>query len=273
MPFSRSMLRQLAPWLPEQEDTAAITEDAGPDQGKTDEDAQPCDGSSRTVHDAAFDVIEDPSERVREPAHAPRPIQRAAHGGAPERDRIESLRQLLPRTSRLEERVDGNSIKGESWEDLAAQFAHVPTEAADLARALYLLDADAMRRVRDRLYALCGFRGGPIEHLGSSLVTATLQAFAAPKPCGYCKGAGRLLAGTHQVLDGDTGEWLHLPRWEMCPACSGTGLEPASSEYVREALRVSPVTWFALLAEPFDAMIAALNEWQDEARTALQVEG
>ncbi|MFD1555760.1 hypothetical protein ACFSHT_08990 [Paraburkholderia silviterrae] len=246
MPFSNSMLRQLAPWLPEQEDAYATHEETVPD-----------------------DVIDDADELAR----APQPIQQAENCSLPERDRIESLSLLSLKTSRFEERVDGNPTKGEGWEAVASALAHMPTDTADLARAMYLLDADGLRHTRDRLYALSGFRGGPIEHLGLSLVTATLQAFAAPRPCAHCHGAGRLLTGSHDVLDGDTGEWLRLPTYEPCGMCDGAGTAPASGEYVRESLRVSTAVWFALLAAPFDAMVNWLDDRLKEAHAVMSIEG
>lgn len=186
------------------------------------------------------------------------------------RDRLESLSLLVSKTTRLEERVDGRSPNGEGWEGLAAQLAHVSSKAADLARAMYLLDAGALQRVHARLYDLCGFRNGPIANLGASFVTATRQVIAVPKGCGACNGAGRLRAGYIEALDGDTGEWLRLPHYEPCLACGETGFEPASAEYVRETLRVSPAVWFALFAAPFDMLVEVLNEWMTHAYTALQ---
>lgn len=184
------------------------------------------------------------------------------------RNGFESLPQLAAKVGRLSERVDGNPIREDGWEELSGLLGKVSPEAADLARGLYLLDANAMRRTRDRLCSHRSLCSMP-ERFRDSLVMETLHAFAAMRPCRFCKGTGRIRHSASNILD-ESGQWLHRKgRWEPCEGCDGDGYDRLSGTYVQLAMKANVEVWERLLAQPFADLYRCLHEWHNDAQTVL----
>lgn len=182
---------------------------------------------------------------------------------------FERLSELAINISGFEPRVDGTPIRGVGWPEVAAALGSVPAAGADLMRAVYLHDAQCLRRTRDRLNDIVK-RFGMSEGLREPLVMATLHAFVAMRPCRFCQGDGRIRIAAFDTMDGETGKWEHhKARWETCTACKGDGYDHVHWSSVQLALRVSVETWEALLCEPYREMYAWLREQHDGARSIL----
>lgn len=182
---------------------------------------------------------------------------------------FDRLTELSIRIPGLEPRVDGTPIKGAGWEEIASALGHVSREGSDLVRAVYLHEADSLRRTRDRLMEI-GWRYGMGEALREALVMATLHAFVSMRPCRFCHGEGRIRHAAHETLDAESGEWTsHKAKWEDCEACGGDGFDHVSASQVQLMLHVGVEVWDMLLRDAYHEMYHWLREQHDEARNIL----
>lgn len=125
----------------------------------------------------------------------------------------EKLALMQSHAGSLTPKVDGSPIKQLTAADIAAACGRIKSPlGADLLRAKYCLDAEALRRAIRRLAvrAVVIHKAQHIQALRAS--HAALRAFMIPPLCPTCGGRG-----TAQAED------LLL----VCPDCCGEGYAPA----------------------------------------------
>lgn len=179
---------------------------------------------------------------------------------------FDQIPQLSIKASGFNERVDGDPIKGMDWTHVAAALGQVPDDGVNLVRALYLLDATAADRLKQRLLQIAATY--PMTAgLRMSLVDAVLKAYAAMRPCRYCEGDGRHWhPGFWQFFNDGRQPKRTKGRWEVCKQCEGDGYDHILAASVQIEMNVSYDLWIELLVEPFQLMYDWVRETHDVAK-------